>query len=98
MSSTSWPWLKICSTCVHLDPTEHKLRALFDNLDRHQETFKKGALVPRGKRTHITKQTGKIEIPTARCHDTLNGHELTLAQAPNDAMSRLTVTVLAIML
>lgn len=65
----SWPWLKICSTCMHLDPTEHKLRALFDNLDRHQETFKKGSLVPRGKRTHITKRTGKLEIPTARCRN-----------------------------
>jgi hypothetical protein len=25
--------------CVRLDPTERKLSALFDNLDKHQQTF-----------------------------------------------------------
>ena len=82
---------------VRLDPTKSKLRALFDYLDSHQQ---KKRIVRKG--TYITKRTGQLEAPIARCRDTLDGHDLALAhtsndEAPNNAYPRLAVTVLAVM-
>jgi hypothetical protein len=88
---------------VHLDPTEREFHALFDNLDRHWQSFffykKKESLVPWGQITNIARRARMLEIPIARRRVTHNGHELALArashdQAPNDATFRLAVTVM----
>ena len=39
---------------------------------------------------HITKRTGKLESPIARCRDTLKGHELTLAHPSHDRPQTMT--------
>jgi hypothetical protein len=56
---------------VRLDLTEHELNAFVDYLDSHEQNLSFHGKWQEGK-TYITKQTGKLEIPIARCRDTLN--------------------------
>lgn len=89
---------------MRLDPVEHKLRALLQNL--HNRTQIKTSTLLRGtgeENTHIAKRPCTLHVPIAGCRYALKGHDLTFAHASHDqaqhrALSCLAVTVLTVML